>query len=244
MKEGLTRNQSFPTTRWSLIAKAAGVEPGQRKKALEELCQTYWPPVYAYIRSKGANHAEAEDLTQGFFADFLARSDFAKATKDRGRLRTFLLTSASNFMTNDWRHRNRQKRGGGGTVISLDLSPDEGGAGLLEPSDGVTPEMLFERQWTLTLLGQVLAELGCRYKKKGQTDLFNRLKPIVSEGPGALDYAAIAADLCMKENAVKVAAHRLKNRYGKLLRETIAATLVDGEDIEEELRYLVGVFTH
>lgn len=242
MEEGLTGKYAFPTTRWTLVAQASGERAADRQKALETLCQIYWPPVYAFIRSKGADHAEAEDLTQGFFVELLSRSDFEKASKERGRLRTFLLSSAKNFMTNDWRHRNRQKRGGGAAVISLDLEQKEGGAGILEPSDEVTPEVLFERQWTLTLLGQVLTELGRRYGEKGQSELFENLKPIIAEGPGALDYALVAEELDMKENAVKVAAHRLRNRYARLLRETIADTVVDEAEVEAELRHLMTVF--
>ena len=119
MDSGLTVNQPFPPTRWTLIARASGADEGERANALEDLCRIYWPPVYAFIRSKGKSPAEAEDLAQGFFADLLAREDFARPSEDRGKLRSFLLTAARNFINNDWRDRKRIKRGGTIDFISI-----------------------------------------------------------------------------------------------------------------------------
>ncbi len=243
MDEGLTRNQPFPTTRWTLIAKAAGVEPDQREKALEELCQTYWSPIYAYIRSKGAEVSEAEDLTQGFFADFLARDDFSKADQDRGKLRSFLLRAVSNYMAKDWRARSREKRGGKAEVVSLELTYEDGRSRVVEPEAGITPEQLYQRQWALTVLQQVVDELEKRYQEKGQTSLFEALRFVIAPGSGEpRSYTEIAEAENMSESAVKVAAHRLRERYGKQLRDTIADTVLEEEEIESEIRELMAAF--
>ena len=238
--------QSFPSTRWTLIAKATDVDEGERAAALEELCRMYWPPVFTFIRSMGASQVEAEDLTQGFFADFLAREDFKKPRPERGKLRSFLLGAVSHFMANDWRDRRRLKRGGGATLLSLDGLTDAGHGGsgicLLEPRDSLTPEALFDRQWALTLLSEVLGELRVRYEERGQAELFDRLKHVVSPGAIGGTHAEIAEQLSMKEGAVKVAAHRLRKRYGSLLREAVADTLLDGEDVELELKLLMSSF--
>jgi len=196
-----------------------------------------------FILSRGATHEEAEDLTQGFFAGFISSENFAKARQEQGKLRTFILKSVRNFMTDDWRHRTRQKRGGGELEYSLDKAMEEGDAKLIQPTDGVTPETIFERQWALTVLSQVLNELSIRYEKKGKLELFEKLKHVVSTDDKSARYAEICTEFGMTEGAVKVAAFRLKNRYAELLREKIADTLVEGENIEEEIAYLKSVFS-
>jgi len=237
--------QSFPSTRWTLIAKASDDDEGKREAALEELCQIYWPPIYTFIRSKGATVVEAEDLTQGFFADFLERADFAKPQSERGKLRTFLLASVRNFMINDWRNRNRLKRGGNVEIISLDGALDDRnrtGVCLLEPNDELTPQALFDRQWALTLLAEVLRSLRVQYEAKNQTELFEKLKHVVQTEVEGATYAEIAADLGMTEAAIKVAVYRMRKRYASLLRKKIADTLLETEDVEEELRSLMAAF--
>lgn len=232
----------FPPTRWSLIARASADDEVRRGRALEELCQLYWPPIFTFIRSKGASIDEAEDLTQGFFADFLARDSFRSPRRELGKLRTYLLTSVTHYMTNDWRNRNRLKRGGGVVVISIDPVGSESG-GLLIPCENQTPEALFDRQWAITLLSEVLQALRKRYTARGQEHLFNQLKQTIQPGSPSVDYPALAKELAMTESALKVAAHRLRKRYGALLRETIADTLIEGEDVETELRALMQSFS-
>ncbi|MDF1851142.1 MAG: sigma-70 family RNA polymerase sigma factor [Verrucomicrobiales bacterium] len=235
-------NRPFPTTQWSLIARVAKYDDERRSQALEELCQLYWPPVYAFIRSKGASRAEAEDLTQGFFADLLARDDFAKVSSEMGKLRTFLLSSSRNYMANDWRSKQCLKRGGGAEVVSLDLTNENSEERIIEPEEKDTPESIFDRQWALTLLHHVVESLRQRYEAKGQGSLFEALRFVISSGSPGTTYKEIAAAEGMSESAVKVAAHRLKERYGQLLRETIADTLIDDAGVSEELRDLMSAF--
>ncbi len=243
MDPGNTANRPFPNTRWSLIARVAEGDEASRRQALEELCQVYWPPIYAYIRSKGASPAEAEDLTQGFFADFLARDDFAKASNRAGKLRSYMLGAVKNYMANDWRSKQCLKRGGGAQIVSLDLTHEDSYDKLIEPTEKDTPESIFDRQWALTVLHNVLESLEQRYHSKGQASLFESLRFIISPGAPGKPYAEIAATENMSESAVKVAAHRLKERYGTLLRETIADTLVNRNDVGEELQELMEAFS-
>lgn len=243
MDQGLTRNQPFPTTRWTLIARAAGAEPEQREQALEELCQSYWPPIYAFIRSKGASVSEAEDLTQGFFADILSRDDLAKADQDRGKLRSFLLRAVSNFMAKDWRARTRQKRGGNAEVVSLELTFEDGRSRIVEPQDDLTPDMLFQRQWALTVLQQAVEALEKSYSQTGKASIFKALRFVIAPGrEQPRPFAEVAAEEGMSESAVKVAAHRLRDRYGKQLREIIADTVLDQDEVEEEMQVLMSAF--
>lgn len=240
------RNNPFPPTRWTLIAKAgAAADDGQRKDALEELCQIYWPPIFTFVRSKGATVEEAEDLTQGFFADFLKRENFQKPKQELGKLRTYLLKSVSHYMTNDWRDRNRLKRGGGITIVSMDVEINESGGnsgGLLVPCPNLTPEALFDQQWAITLLAEVLNELKKRYVARKQELLFEKLKHSIQLKGVTIDYRKIAGELKMTESALKVAVHRMRKRYAALLRETISDTLTEGEDVEEEMRALMTTF--
>ena len=165
---------------------------------------------------------------------------------ERGKLRSFLLGAVSHFMANDWRDRRRLKRGGGATTLSLEglagFADDGVGDRLLEPRADLTPETMFDRQWALTLLTEVLGKLRVRYEEKGQGELFERLKHVVTPGADGASHAEIAKVMAMKEGAVKVAAHRLRKRYGSLLRQAIADTLLEGEDVELELRLLMSSF--
>ncbi len=238
----IKEDNSFPRTRWTLIAKTRGGQSSGRNRAVDELCTIYWRPVFAFILSRGANHEEAEDLTQGFFAGFISSENFAKAREEQGKLRTFILKGVRNFMIDDWRRRTRLKRGGGKLEFSLDKAMEDGDAKFIQPSDGVTPETVFERQWALTVLSQVLNELADRYEKKGQAKLFEKLRFVISTDEKTTSYAEICDEFGMSEGAVKVAAFRLKNRYAELLREKIADTLVEGESVEDEIAHLKSVF--
>ena len=224
----------FATTRWSLIAAA---RPGatDAREALAALCQAYWGPLYAYIRRQGHPHERAQDLTQDFFADLLARDDLADVGPERGRFRTFLLVACRNFLSNQHDREQALKRGGGRRVLSLDFADAERRYAT-EPAHEQTAERLFERRWALALLEQVLSRLRLEYVNADKGDLFDRLKESIVGG-AAESHAQAAAALGMREGAVRVAAHRLRGRYRELLREEIARTVDDG-DVEDEVRAL------
>lgn len=238
-----THAHQFPSTRWTIVGQAAGNDQAIRRKALTELCELYWPPVYAFIRSKGNSPHDAEDLAQGFFAQLLTREDLAHTDASKGKLRTFLLRAAKNYMSNEWKKANRQKRGGGKVLLSLDAGEGETLYRAPEPRDDLTPDRVFERQWVLTLLKHVLSQLERRYEKDGKAPLFEALKPTLTPGAPMPPYAEVAAALEMSEAALKVAVHRLRQRYGVLLKECIADTLGPGEDPDEELSSLMTAFS-
>lgn len=234
-------DSSFPVTSWSLVRQVSGNGSESREKALEELCRIYWPPVFTFIRSRGKSVAEAEDLTQGFFADFLSGDNFAKADEKRGKLRTYLLTSVARYMSKDHRNQSRLKRGGGEPVLSLDLHREDGTV-LLDPVSDVTPESLFDRQWVLTVLHQAADQLAEQYRLRGQPSLFEALRFVISPELDPEPYRSIGERENMSEAAVRVAAHRLKIRYQEALRQIISETLEEGADVEEEMRELRAVF--
>ena len=234
--------QPFPQTRWTLIAKSSDVDGQTRKKALTELCELYWPPVYAFVRSRGQSPHDAEDLVQGFFARLLERSDFACVDESRGRLRTFLLTAVTNYMNKEWMKENRQKRGGDRVIVSLDDETAEGRVQTFALEDHLSPDRIFERQWGITLLEHVFALLREQSAAKGRLPIFEALQGTLT--PAGLDrpMSEIADELGMTLNNLKVASHRLRQRYAALLRETLADTLVEGEDPDEELAHLIANF--
>lgn len=242
MHEGKTSQRPFPTTQWSLIVRAGAEDPVEREKALTEICTHYWPPVYAFIRSQGYSPHDAEDLTQAFFEEFLDRNDFAKADANRGRLRNYLLTAAKNQLNSARRDGNRQKRGGGVPVFSIDARDAEGRCLIPEPIDDFSPEKVFDRQWAITVLEKVVTALAKRYEVKGQTRLFEALRPYITNTEIAPPQSRLAEDLGMTEQALRVAIHRLRQRYGELLRETVRATLGRDESIEDEVRHLLASF--
>lgn len=207
------------------------------RDALEKLCHTYWPPIYAFVRRQGHSPHDAEDLTQAFFARVLAKNYFAHADRAKGRLRSFLLGSLKHFLANEWDKARAQKRGGGQRVIPMDAATLETSCGF-EPADNVTPEKIFERRWALTLLDQVLRRLRQEYIHDGREKLFDQLKPTLTEASRTVRYAEIAARLDTSEGAVKVAVHRLRQRYRELLRAEIADTVADPREVEDEIRNL------
>ncbi|HRQ87367.1 MAG TPA: sigma-70 family RNA polymerase sigma factor [Bacteroidia bacterium] len=216
--------------------------PELRRDALEDLCKTYWPPVYAFIRSKGVPRAEAEDLTQGFFAEFLSREDFAKADGAKGRLRTYLLRAVSNYMARDWRDRARQKRGGGADLLSLDVVGKDGRGLSIEPEDGATPEKAYQKKWAMFVIHQASEGLREKYVEKGQGVLFEELQFVIASGGTSERYVDIARRLNMSESAIKVAVHRLRGRFMRKMREIIADTVATEEDVEDEIRELMRAF--
>jgi RNA polymerase sigma factor (sigma-70 family) len=232
----------FATTHWSVVLAAGhGTLPGAQE-ALEMLCQAYWYPLYAYVRRQGHSPEDAQDLTQEFFARFLEKHSVGLADPARGRFRTFLLTALKNFLTNEWIKNARQKRGSGRAFLSWDLQGAENRYAT-EPSDGTTPETIFEQRWAVTLLERVLTLLReeCLAGDKGA--LFEQLKDYVWGEKSGVTYAEVAGALGLSEGAVKVAVHRLRHRFGELLRSEIAHTVARPEEIDDEVRHLIEMIS-
>jgi RNA polymerase sigma-70 factor (ECF subfamily) len=227
---------SFETTRWSLVLAAAGNDSQAARDALSSLCQTYWYPLYAYLRRRGLDPEDAHDLTQGFLASLIERHDFEGLRQDRGRFRAFLLASLKHYLSN-WSARERtQKRGGGRRIVSLD---DAEGQYLAEPADYATPEKLFERRWALTVVERLLADLRAEWTAEGRASEFDEFKACLLGQAPAGGYAAVAVRLGTSEGAVKTAVHRLRRRFQSLLRERVSETLADGRDADDEIRHLI-----
>lgn len=236
------RPMRFATTRWSVVLAAGRRGPshapsGAARDALAWLCAAYWYPLYAYARSRGHAPADAQDVTQGFFAHLLERDALRVADRGRGKFRTFLLASLQNFIANERDRAATQKRGGGATVVSIDVETAEHRFGR-ELAHADTPERLYERRWALTLLDAVLADLKSRYDREGKSALFERLKPYLTGDGGVPTHAETAGVVGMSEGAVQVAVHRMRKRYRALLREHIEQTVACPEEVEEEIRDL------
>ncbi len=232
----------FPTTHWSRIACAGDPADPEARAAMADLCGAYWYPIYALIRRKGHNPDEALDLTQDYFARLLEKGTVAAADPDRGRFRSFLLADCSFFLA-DRRDRDRAlKRGGGRPVLSIDARDAEGRF-LREPSHDRTPERMFERDWALALIARAFDAIERHYAGTGRSELFRRLKPLVSSEVDTASRAAIAAELGLTDGNLRVALHRLRSRFAVGLRAEVAATLRDAGDaaVEEELRALFAV---
>jgi RNA polymerase sigma-70 factor (ECF subfamily) len=206
---------------------------------MERLCRSYWPPLYAYVRRRGYPPEEAQDLTQEFFARLLQRNDLAQVKPELGRFRNVLLASMKHFLANEWDSAQTQKRGGGQARLSWDEILEC--QYQLEAAEQTTPETLFEKRWALNVLEQALAQLGQEYVGAGKQDLFKALKIFLSGDRQLIPQAEIAARLGVSLNAVRVALHRLRQRYGEVLRDQIAATVSCPAEIEEEIRYLMSV---
>src|SRR4029077_15609661 len=210
------------------------------QEALEKLCRTYWRPIFAFLRRQGFRPEEAEDITQGFFAQLLERRKFSALRKEKGRLRSYLLGALKYFVADEQRRAMAIKRGKGQRLILL----DEWGAEPqieIEPTDPVTAEMIYERRWALTVLERVLSRLKNEYRTAGNATLFDSLKELLPDEPGSPSQAAIAGRLGMTENAVRQAFYRFRQRYQSLLRDEIANTVATPGDIEDELHHLIPV---
>jgi RNA polymerase sigma factor (sigma-70 family) len=230
---------AFTTTHWSVVLAAQG-QSAEADAALEKLCRTYWRPLYGFVRRQGYKPEEAQDLTQGFFALLLERRDLKTVRKEKGRLRSYLLSSLKHFLADEWRHAMAVKRGKGQRLIPLDeLGVDE--RVQMEPPDLVTAEQVYEHRWASTLLEHVLSRLKDEYQAAGHAALFDSLKQLLPDEPGTLSQADVAAQLGMTENAVKQAFYRFRRRYQLLLREEIAQTVATPSDIEDELHHLISV---
>ncbi len=228
---------AFAATRWTLVLRAAhGTQTPLAAAAMAELCHLYWYPLYAFIRRRGHSAHDAEDLTQEFFARLLDKHFLAAADREKGRFRTFLLMAVKRFLANEYDAAQTLKRGGGQWIVPLDgLEPEA--RYHLEPVDTLSPERLFEQQWAVTLLDQVLSRLQAEMVAEDKSELFDALKDHLA-GRRSEPYGEIAARLTMTEGAVKTAAHRLRRRYRELLREEIEHTVAGPKEVEDEIRYL------
>jgi RNA polymerase sigma factor (sigma-70 family) len=211
-------------------------------EALSHLCETYWYPLYAYVRRRGHSPEDAQDLTQEFFARLLEHNWLAQADQARGRFRTFLLTAMARFLANEWDKVRALKRGGGLPTLPLQLDTAETRYGV-EPADTRTPEQAFERRWAITLLGQVLRRLETEQQAEGKSAQFAALKPCLVGNRASLPYDQIAQTAGLSEGAVKVAVHRLRQRYRELLRAEIANTVTSAAEVDIEMRHLFNVLT-
>jgi RNA polymerase sigma factor (sigma-70 family) len=232
----------FATTHWSVVMEAGREESPKASQALEQLCRTYWYPLYAYVRRKGHDPDDAQDLTQEFFARLL-RGNFLHTVEQRkGKFRSFLVASLENFLVKEWLRANRQKRGGGQPVLSLD---EEGAENryALEPASNLSPQKLYERRWAMTLLDLTMKRLEEECRQQGKSQLFEQTRNLLSGDAQEEGYRELAARLATSEGALRVAVHRLRQRFGVLLREEIAHTVTSPEDVDEEVRSLFAAFS-
>ncbi len=231
----------FATTRWTIVMNAGLHGSVEAETALAALCETYWFPIYSFIRRHGRSKEDAEDLTQSFFAALLDRRAFGGLDQAQGRFRAFLLASAKNFMANAWDRSRAVKRGGGAVHLSLDWeSADSRFA--IAGDDGRSPEQEFDREWAVTLLARVIALLGGEFSRSGREEEFGVLKHYLTGAKGELPYEDAARLLDMEAGAVRVRVHRLRKRYRELLKQEISSTLADPGMVDEELSALMGAF--
>jgi RNA polymerase sigma factor (sigma-70 family) len=228
---------SFATTRWSVVLAAGNRLCPAGRQALETLCRTYWYPLYAYARRSGRSSQDAEDLTQAFLARLIEKNLVQAADRERGRFRSFLLTSFKHFAADERDRTLAKKRGGDARVISLDFESAETRYHL-DPADDRTAESAFDHQWAVTVLETVFNRLREQYGTQGKAALFEQIKVALARDGAAVPYSDLAARLEMTEGAVRVAVHRLRGRYRELLREEIGHTVGDTSDVEEEIRHL------
>jgi RNA polymerase sigma factor (sigma-70 family) len=227
----------FPTTHWSRVIAAGDPAAPLARQSLAALCDAYWYPLYAYIRRRGHTPEQAQDLTQEFFAVILEKGLLAKADPGRGRFRAFLRTVCANYLANQHDRETARKRGGGRALLSIDAA-DAAGRYALEPAHELTPERIFDRTWALTVLSRVFEQLQREYDDSGRGAAFSELRALITHGSQAPSYETIAARLGTTVGAVRVAVHRLRRRYGILLRCEIAATVDDPVEVDDEIRAL------
>jgi RNA polymerase sigma-70 factor (ECF subfamily) len=234
-------SESFETTQWSVVVSAGNQGSPQAQQALAKLCQAYWYPLYVFVRRQGQRPEDAQDLVQGFFAKVIEKNYVADAEREKGRFRSFLLLALKRYMANEWDHANREKRGGGKQILSLDAQNTEMRY-KTEPADEMSPEKAFERQWALTLLQQVLDRLSAEFTTAGKTRLFEELKVFLN-GEKSGSYTEVGGRLGMSESAIKVAVHRLRLRYRELLKQEIANTVGSPDAIKDEINSLFAALS-
>lgn len=231
----------FLTTHWTVVRDAGDPDSPGYRTALATLCETYWYPLYAYLRRYGCDPHEAEDLTQGFLARMLDKEDFRLADPERGKFRSFLMASLRHFTANERKHAKRIKRGGAATPVPIDVKDAELHYAQ-EAVNDLTPEKLFERSWALNVLEQAVDRLEDEWRSSNKTEQFDALKAYLTPGAASATYRETAQSLDMTEGAVKVAVHRLRRAYRAQLRAVIAETVSTENDVEEEIRDLFDAF--
>ena len=234
--------RSFVTTHWSVVLAAGQGASAGADVALEKLCRAYWWPLYAFVRRRGYEAHDAQDLTQEFFARLLARDSLRAVDRRKGKFRSFLLAALEHFLANEWRRAQTQKRGGKFSFVSIDDDSAEQPF-LQVAASYLSPEQLFEQQWAITLLEQAVAKLREEFLTAGKQTLFDELKVFLTGEKHAISYAELATKLGMTEAALKMAVSRMRQRYGELLRAEIANTVSDPAKVEDELRALFAALS-
>ena len=236
----LPGSSQFPTTRWTLVVAAGDPQRKDARSALVSLCENYWYPLYAYLRRRGYAPDQAQDLTQEFFMRVLEGRYLDRADPEKGRFRSFILTSLKFFAADEHDRQRAQKRGGG-AVVSLEFSSGEERY-QREPGHNETPDRIFERRWALSMLERVMERLRDEFVQHGRPENFERMKVFLL-GQSEAPYADLAREMNTSEGALKVAIHRLRKRYRELFRQEIADTVADPAKVESEMRYLATVLT-
>jgi RNA polymerase sigma-70 factor (ECF subfamily) len=229
----------FTTTRWSLVLEAGESGSDRSERALAELCERYWYPLYAYVRRRGHDTDDARDLTQAFFAKLLEKRDLRVADPRRGRFRTFLLASMKNFLAGEWRRESTLRRGGGVELLSLDFDSAEARYEK-EPAHDLTPEAIYERRWAFRLLEQAVADLRNEYGQSGKLELFDALKGFLGSGEQILPYAELSRRFGQSEGALRTAVSRLRTRWRERLRQLVAETVESEAELREEMDCLIA----
>jgi RNA polymerase sigma factor (sigma-70 family) len=233
----IPRKSRFTTTHWSVVRAAAGTPSADAHEAMTRLCESYWYPLYAFLRRRGHSADDAQDLTQAFFARLLEKRALRLADPARGLFRTFLLTAVKNFAANEWQRQVAQKRGGRSVTVSLDFETAEGRF-QREPATNETPEKVFDRVWALTLLERAIGQVRAEFGEGGKGAQFERLAPYLTGDQRQPSYAETGTALGLTEGAVKVAVHRMRQKFRDALRDEIAKTVSTDEEMEDELRHL------
>jgi len=236
---GAVSTSRFQTTSWSLVLQAAGQPSTQAREALANLCQTYWHPVYSFIRRSGYQPDQAQDLAQGFFMALLVKNYVGDADRQRGRFRSFLLSSVKHFLANERDRAHALKRGGGRTPVCIDAMEAEG---WYAPAavELTTPESLFERRWALSLLDRVMAKVRAEFAGIDKAKQFEKMAAFLTCDPEGAGYEGLAAELRMSAGALRVAVHRMRRKHRNILRAEIAETVSTPEEIDEEIRFLLS----
>lgn len=229
--------RDFPATRWSQVALVGGADPARAEQALEQLCQSYWQPIYGFLRRKGFSPHAAEDSTQQFFLRLLQRNSVANADRTKGRFRSFLLGALTHFLTDELRKSSAQKRGGPPLPFAADFAEAEQRY-LQEPDPNLTPEQMYDRRWAATLLQQTFDGLAAEFEAAGLRARFDQLKPFLASEPADGEYDRLAPQLGITARAVSAAVYRMRQRYRQLVRNQVADTVADVQDIDAELAQL------
>jgi RNA polymerase sigma-70 factor (ECF subfamily) len=238
----LRENRVFATTRWSMVISAGRQSSPESNRALAALCETYWYPLYAYVRRRVVDVNEARDLTQAFFCELLEKNYVESADPERGKFRAWLITTFKHFLSKEWDKAKAQKRGGGLAPIPLDFAAADSNLSI-EPSSGLTPEQFYDQQWAITLLGEIMDRLQAEFEQDGKGRQFDVLKGHLIGDHEGTSYADAAAALAMNEAAVRKAVSRMRRRYRELLREEIVQTVSSQEEVDDEIRNLFATLS-